>query len=379
MTVEAVGVLADRSEGERRVALVPDGVRRLVKAGMTVLVETGAGRDAHHGDDAYTDAGALVSTRAAVLDKGDVLLAVTRPPTEDLDRLRAGQTLIGMLAPQSDPDLFCQLGTRGVVAVSLERLPRTLSRAQPLDVLSSQASVAGYRAALVAAEAYDRYFPMLITAAGTSRPARVLVLGAGVAGLAAIGTARRLGAVVTGYDVRPETKGEVESLGARFLELAPIDAAAGDGYARPLGEEEQKTQRADLESQLGSFDIVITTAAVPGRRPPLLVTRAGLERMPPGSVVVDAACGPEGGNVEGSVASRRIETPAGVTLIGLANPAAAVAGAASAALSTNYSAVLSVLVRDGELTIDPDDEIHAAIVVAAPISKREVHEPITPL
>ncbi len=352
-------------------ALVPDGARRLIRGGMTVLVEAGAGDGAHHHDDDYAGAGALVASRSEVLDKADVLLSVTRPPAGDLDRLRAGQALVGMLAPQSDPGLFAGLGERGVVAISLERLPRTLSRGQALDVLTSQASVAGYRAVLVAAEAYDRYFPMLITAAGTSRPARVLVLGAGVAGLAAIGTARRLGAVVTAYDVRPEARGEVESLGARFLVLSWVGVGDGArGYARALTADEQAAQQEELESHLGLFDIVITTAAVPGRRPPLLISAAGLARLGRGSVVVDGGCGPLGGNVEGTVPGGRAETPGGVTLIGLANPAADVAGAASDALSSNYSSVLSLLVHDSQLHIDPDDEVHAAIVVTANETQR---------
>jgi NAD(P) transhydrogenase subunit alpha len=366
MRVATIGVLAQAAD-DRRVALVPDGARRLVKAGSAVVVESGAGAGAFHPDQAYEAAGAVVAARDVVLDKADVLLSVTRPPAGDLERLRSGQALIGLLDPGSDPEAIEALGRRGVTAVSLERLPRTLSRAQALDVLTSQASVAGYRAALVAASAYGRYLPMLITAAGTSRPARVLVLGAGVAGLSAIGTVRRLGAVVTGYDVRPETRVEVESLGARFLELTSVGPAAGKGgYARALTEDEQKAQQAELQARLDSFDIVITTAAVPGRRPPLLVPAAALERMAPGSVVVDLACGPLGGNVEGSVAGATLTTPGGVTVIGIANAAAEVPGAASDALSSNFSAVLATLVRDGELVIDPEDEVHAAIVVARP-------------
>lgn len=357
----------DRTEGERRVALVPDGARRLVRSGLAVLVESGAGSGAHLGDAAYTEAGAGVAGRREVLEKGDVLLCVSRPPADELRRLRAGQAVIGLLAPQDDPALFEELARHGVVAISMEQLPRTLSRAQSMDVLTSQASVAGYRAALAAATAYERYFPMLITAAGTSRPARVLVLGAGVAGLSAIGTARRLGAVVTGYDVRPEARGEVESLGARFLVLSSVGPAGGTGgYARALSAEEQKAQQEELESHLGSFDIVITTAAVPGRRPPLLVPASGLARLAPGSVVVDAGCGPLGGNVEGTVPGQTIEIPGGVTLIGIPDGAADVPGAASDALSSNYSAVLASVVRDGRLSIDPEDEVHAAIVVAAP-------------
>ncbi|HMC38539.1 MAG TPA: NAD(P)(+) transhydrogenase (Re/Si-specific) subunit alpha, partial [Acidimicrobiales bacterium] len=231
-------------------------------------------------------------------------------------------------------------------------------------VLTSQANVTGYHAALVAASTYKRYYPMLITASGTSRPARVLVLGAGVAGLSAIGTSRRLGAVVTAYDVRPEAKGEVASLGARFLELGAVGPASGEGgYARPLTPDEQAAQQAELESHLGSFDVVITTAAVPGRRPPQLLSAGGLDRMGPGSVVVDAASSALGGNVAGSVPDRTVVTAGGVTLIGLAHAPSDVAGAASDALSANYTSLLGSLIRDGELTIDPEDEVHAAIVV----------------
>lgn len=375
MKVRTIGVLAG---DDRRVALVPEGARRLIRTGMEVMVEAGAGRAAHHPDGSYADVGVTLATRAEVLDKADVLLAVRRPPDDDLGRLKAGQALVGMLAPQSDPDLFAELGRRGVVAISMETLPRTLSRAQAMDVLTSQASVSGYRAVLVAATAYGGYFPMLITAAGTSRPARVLVLGAGVAGLSAIGTARRLGAVVTGYDVRPETRGEVESLGARFLALGAVGPAGGDGgYARALTPEEQAAQQHELESHLGSFDIVITTAAVPGRRPPLLLSAAGVERMAPGSVVVDTASGPLGGNVEGSLPGRTVETANGVAVIGVENGAADVPGAASAALSANFSSVLASLVKDGELAIDPDDEVHAAVVVAAPQPSGEPDERVS--
>lgn len=378
MKVATIGVLAEGAGGDRRVAIIPEGVRRLSRTGLAVMVEKGAGEGAHHPDAAYADAGATLTARSEVLEKADVLLCISRPPEDELRRLRAGQAIIGMLAPQTDEALFDELSGNGVVAVSMERLPRTVSRAQAMDVLTSQAGVAGYRAVLVAANAYDRYFPMLITAAGTSRPARVLVLGAGVAGLSAIGTARRLGAVVTAYDVRPEAKGEVESLGAKFLVLSSVGPAGGTGgYARALTPEEQKAQQEELESHLGSFDIVITTAAVPGRRPPLLVSSAGLARMNAGSVVVDAGCGPLGGNVEGTVAGGTVELANGVTLIGVANGAADVPGAASAALSSNYSSVLATLVRDGELTIDPDDEVHAAIVVTHPQKTGEPDARIT--
>ncbi|HWE57231.1 MAG TPA: NAD(P) transhydrogenase subunit alpha [Acidimicrobiales bacterium] len=367
MKVSTVGVIAERPGGDRRVALVPDGVRRLLKTGLVVVVETGAGDAAFYPDASYQEAGAETVAHHDVLDRADIVLAVSRPPAADLSRLRAGQVLIGLLAPDADPAVFEGLGAQGVFAVSMERLPRTLSRGQVLDVLTSQASVAGYRAAIVAAAAYPRYFPMLITAAGTSRPARVLVLGAGVAGLSAIGTARRLGAVVTGYDVRPEAQGEVESLGARFLVLSAVGPAGGSGgYARALTADEQSAQQAELESRLGDFDIVITTAAVPGRRPPLLISSAGLAHMRPGSVVVDTAAGPLGGNVEGSAPGETRQAAPGVTVIGLDNASAGVPTAASDALSSNLCAVIGILLRDGELAIDPQDEVHAAIVVASP-------------
>jgi NAD(P) transhydrogenase subunit alpha len=362
MKVETIGVLAEPADA--RVGLVPDSARRLARSGLAVMVEDGAGQGAGYNDGAYLAAGASVGSRHEVLDKADLLLCVNRPPTEDLRKMRVGQAVVGLLNPQSDPLVFSDLNRRGVIAISLEALPRTLSRAQAFDVLTSQANVAGYRAALCAAAAYPRYFPMLITAAGTSRPARVLVLGAGVAGLSAIGTCRRLGAVVTAYDVRPEARGEVESVGAKFLTLSAVGPAAGEGgYARALTPNEQKAQQEELESQLGSFDVVITTAAVPGRRPPQLVSASALTRMAPGSVVVDAASGPTGGNVEGSVPDRTTVTAGGVTLIGLADGAAGVPGAASDALSSNYCSLIGSMVRDGELIIDPDDEVHAAIVV----------------
>jgi NAD(P) transhydrogenase subunit alpha len=372
MKVTTVGVLSDETEGERRVALVPDGVRRLSRSGLSALVERGAGARAWYPDEAYVDAGASVASRDEVLDKGDVLLCISRPPPETLGRLRPGQAVVGLLALNGEPELAGELARRGVVAVTLERLPRTLSRAQALDVLTSQASVAGYKAVLVAAEQFGRYFPMLITAAGTSRPARVLVLGAGVAGLSAVGTARRLGAVVTGYDVRPETRTEVESLGAKFLVLESVGSASGEGgYARALTEEEQRAQQEELQSHIAGFDVVITTAAVPGARPPLLVPASALEAMRPGSVVVDMASGPLGGNVEGSVPGRSTVTPGGVTVVGASNLAATVPTAASDAFSQNMLAVIGLLVRDGELVIDTEDEVQAAIVVSKPDIKRE--------
>jgi NAD(P) transhydrogenase subunit alpha len=251
-----------------------------------------------------------------------------------------------------------------VTAVSLDGLPRTLSRAQPMDALSSQANVAGYKAVLVAAEAYGRFFPLLITAAGTARPARLLVLGAGVAGLQALGTARRLGAVVSGYDVRPATKTEVESVGATFIELTSVGSAAGEGgYARQLTDEERQAQQDELSGHIAKQDIVITTAQVPGRRPPQLVTEDALKAMGPGSVLVDMGASALGGNVAGSEPGQTIVTGEGVTIIGADNLPASVPTAASNAYSRNVSALLLHMVRDGALVIDLDDEIQAGVVI----------------
>ncbi len=362
--IVSVGVIAETGPGERRVALVPDGARRLVKAGLSVIVEAGAGTRAWHPDGSYRDAGATISTRQDVLAGADVLLAVSRPPVEDLRRLRSGTVVLGLLDPASEPELVTELAGLGLSALSLERLPRTLSRAQAMDVLTSQASVAGYKAVLVAATAFGRYFPLLITAAGTSRPARVLVLGAGVAGLSAVGTARRLGAVVTGYDVRPETRGEIESLGAKVLELKSVGPAGGTGgYARALTADEQRAQQAELESLISSFDVVITTAAVPGRRPPQLVSAGAVKAMKPGTVVVDMASGPMGGNVEGSVPGSSLVTANGVTVIGASDLAASVPTAASDAYSQNMSAILGLLVKNGQLGVDLEDEVIAALAV----------------
>jgi NAD(P) transhydrogenase subunit alpha len=364
MKVRTLGVLDERTEVERRVALVPDTVRRLRRDGLGVMVETGAGEAAWYPDQAYLEAGADIASRKDVIDTADVIVMVSRPGEGDIRRLRAGQVVIGILAPHTDPDLVSALDDRGVVAVSLDQVPRRVSRAQSLDVLTSQASVAGYKAAVLAADAFGRYFPMLITAAGTSRPASVLVLGAGVAGLSAVGTARRLGAIVTGYDIRPETRAEVESLGAKFLELGTdIDGEGSGGYARDLSAGERAAQQAELESKLSGFDIVITTAQVPGRKPPVLVTSAGLARMRRGAVVLDAAASELGGNVEGSSPGTRTVTDEGVTVIGASDLPASVPTAASDALSQNMAATIALFVRDGEFRVDHEDEVQAAIVV----------------
>jgi H+-translocating NAD(P) transhydrogenase subunit alpha len=281
-----------------------------------------------------------------------------------VDQLKPGQAIVGMLAPLSDPELAAALAAKGVTAISLDGLPRTLSRTQPMDALSSQANVAGYKAALVAATAFGRFFPMLITAAGTARPAKVLVLGAGVAGLQAIGTARRLGAVVSGYDVRPASKTEVESLGATFVELTSVgDAAGKGGYARELTADERQAQQDELAGHIARQDVVITTAQVPGRRPPLLVTEDAIKAMMPGSVIVDMGASALGGNVTGSRPGETIITGNGVTIIGAENLPATVPTAASNAYSRNIAALLLHLTSDGALAIDTSDEIQAGVVI----------------
>ncbi len=355
-------VVKEAAPGERRVALVPDAVAKLRPAGIDVLVERGAGDSAWFTDAAYADAGASIVSADELYATAEVILTVNKPP---VSRLKKGQAVIGLLAPLTDPGLAAALTARGVTAISLDGLPRTLSRAQPMDALSSQANVAGYKAALVGATAFGRFFPMLITAAGTVRPAKVLVLGAGVAGLQAIGTARRLGAVVSGYDVRPAAKGEVESLGATFIELTSVTDAAGEGgYARELTAEERQAQQDELAAHIGRQDVVITTAQVPGRRPPLLVTEDALKAMSPGSVIVDMGASALGGNVTGSAPGKTVVTGNGVTIIGADNLPATMPTAASTAYSRNISALLLHLTADGALAIDTSDEIQAGVVIA---------------
>jgi NAD(P) transhydrogenase subunit alpha len=362
MSALAVGVLRETLAGERRVALVPDTTARLRALGLPVLVESRAGEAAWFPDAAYEAAGARVVDRATVCSDSAVLTCLHAPA--DRAELRAGQILLGLLQPELDPALAQELAEARVTALSLDGLPRTLSRAQSMDALSSQANVAGYKAALVAADAYGGYFPMLMTAAGTIRPARVLVLGAGVAGLQAIGTARRLGAIVTGYDVRDAARADVASMGAAFLDLgAALSATGAGGYARELTAEEQASQQMSMAGAVATYDVVITTAQVPGRRPPLLISAEALAMIRPGSVVVDLASSAMGGNVEGSIPDTTIVSGNGVTLIGAGNLPAAVPQAASTAYARNVAALLAHLVQDGELVLDTDDEITAGVLI----------------
>jgi H+-translocating NAD(P) transhydrogenase subunit alpha len=372
------GVVKETAPGESRVALVPDGVSKLRAAGFEVLVERGAGERAWLSDAAYADAGATIVSAAELYADADVILTVTRPAADVVDTLRTGQALIGMLAPLTDLGLAAALAARGVTAISLDRMPRTLTRTQPMDALSSQANVAGYKAALVAASEFGRFFPLLITAAGTARPAKVLVLGTGVAGLQAIGTARRLGAVVTGYDVRPASRTEVESLGATFLELtAGVSAAGEGGYARELTAEERQAQQDELVGHISRHDVVITTAQVPGRRPPLLVTEDAIKAMTAGSVIVDMGASSLGGNVAGSRPGETVVTGNGITIIGADNLPASMPTAASNAYSRNISSLLEYMTSDGALTIDLSDEIQAGVVITH--DGRVVHQGVADL
>jgi H+-translocating NAD(P) transhydrogenase subunit alpha len=359
-----VAVVKETAPGERRVALVPEAVAKLRAAGLEVLVETAAGDGSWLSDDAFTEAGATIAARDELAVAADVIVTVGRPDERMIAGLRPGQALLGMLAPLPDPGFARRLAEAGVTAISLDLIPRTLPRAQPMDSLTSQANIAGYKAAVLAAATFGRFFPMLITAAGTARPAKVLILGTGVAGLQAIGTARRLGAVVSAYDVRPETKTEVESLGASFIELTSVGPASGEGgYARALTEEERQAQQDELGGHIARHDVVITTAQVPGRRPPVLVTADALKSMVPGSVVVDMGASALGGNVEGSRPAETVVTENGVTVIGAGNLPSTMPAAASAMYARNVSSLLLYLVKEGSLAIDLSDDLQRGVVI----------------
>jgi NAD(P) transhydrogenase subunit alpha len=359
-----VAVVKEAAPAERRAALVPEAVAKLRAAGLEVLVESGAGKGSWHPDKSYAEAGAAIVSRDEALSAADAVLTVGPPDQQTITRLRKGQALLGMLSPLTDPVLVRQLADAGVTAVSLDLIPRTLPRAQAMDALSSQANIAGYKAALVAAAAYGRFFPLLITAAGTARPAKVLVLGAGVAGLQAIGTARRLGAVVSGYDVRPETKSEVASLGATFIELTAVGPASGEGgYARELTAEERQAQQEELAGHIAQQDVIITTAQVPGRRPPQLINASAISAMAPGSVIVDMGASELGGNAEGSQPGETVVTGNGVTIIGAGTLPSTMSAAASAMYARNISALLLYLVKDGSLAVDLSDELQAGVII----------------
>jgi NAD(P) transhydrogenase subunit alpha len=355
-----VGVTRETAPGERRVALVPETAGKLAAAGFEVVVEPGAGDAASFSDDAYTAAGA---TFGSPWD-ADAVVKVSKPDDAEAARLRDGQLLIGFLDPLADREGIERLASRGVIAFAMESIPRT-TRAQSMDALSSQATVGGYKGALLAAEHLPRFFPMLMTAAGTVPPAKVLVIGAGVAGLQAIATARRLGAVVTGFDVRPVVREQIESLGANWLDLGVAGAEAEGGYARELTPEEMQAQQQALEARIGDFDVVITTAAIPGRAAPRIIPASAVRARRTGSVIVDLAAD-TGGNCELTQPGEVVVSD-GVTLVGLRNIPSTMPYHASTLYSRNVQALLLHLAPGGELALDWSDEI----TVGACVTRKE--------
>jgi NAD(P) transhydrogenase subunit alpha len=353
-----VGVPREIAAGERRVALTPDAAAALVKGGFEVLVESGAGAGAFHVDAAFEKAGArIASDPAALYSQADVVLKVQKPTLAEADMLRQGSVLVALLQALTSPDLVQRLAARQVTSFGMEQVPR-ISRAQKMDALSSQANIAGYKAVLIAAESLAKFFPMMMTAAGTVFAARVLVIGAGVAGLQAIATARRLGAQVWGYDVRAAVKEQIESLGAKFLEfdLGIADAEDKGGYAKALSPEASRRQQEMLAEKTKEFDVVVTTALVPGRPAPRLVTKETVAGMRPGSVIVDLAA-EAGGNCELTEPDQVVITTQGVTIHGPTNLPATVPVHASQLYARNVSELLGALVKNGALAIDFEDEV----------------------
>ena len=355
-----IAVPKESAPGEHRVALVPETVQRLSAAGFEITVERGAGRGATFLDEAYAAAGATLADAAGFYDGCAVVVRVSPPSPDEVATLTSGTVLIGFLAPLTDAEGIERLRARGVVGFAMESIPRT-TRAQTMDALSSQATIAGYKAVLVAADRLPRLFPMLMTAAGTVAPAKVLVLGAGVAGLQAIATARRLGAVVAGFDVRPVVREQVESLGATFLDLGVRGEETEGGYAKELTAEQQAQQQAELEQRLPDYDVVVTTALIPGRPAPRLIPAAAVAKMRPGSVIVDLAA-ETGGNCELTSPGEEVVRD-GVTLVGFTNLASRMPYHASQLYSRNVAALLTHVAPNGELSLDYEDEITAGACV----------------
>ncbi len=369
-----IGVPREVVPGERRVALVPESVAKFVKAGTNVIVERGAGDSAAFPDAAYEKAGATIADAAGVFARADLIAKVARPTTDELRRMRAGQALVAFLAPLGDPASVDAYAKAGITALSMDAIPRT-TRAQSMDALSSQANIAGYKAVLLAAAVSPRFFPMLTTAAGTIRPQRAFILGAGVAGLQAIATARRLGALVSAFDTRPVVKEQVMSLGATFVELdmGEVDGAGAGGYANALSADQETRQQEKLAEYMAGIDIVITTAAVPGRKAPVLVTEAAVRGMKPGSVIVDLAA-EGGGNCELTQAGKIVERH-GVTIVGTTNLPSTMPTDASTLYSRNVFALLALVVKDGAFAPNYEDEIVAGTTLTR--DGTIVHEPTT--
>jgi NAD(P) transhydrogenase subunit alpha len=347
------------------VALVPETVSKLRSAGFDMRIERAAGSEAGFSDEEYADAGAELADGTALLEGADCVARVARPSAGEVDAMSRGTVLIGFLDPLTDTDGIARLRQQGIVAFAMESIPR-ITRAQSMDALSSQATVAGYKAVLLAADRVQRLFPMLMTAAGTIAPVRALIIGAGVAGLQAIATARRLGAVVSAFDVRPAVREQVESLGAAFLDLGVRTEETAGGYASELTPEQQAKQQSALEERIPDFDVVITTAAIPGRPAPRLIPTSAVERMRSGSVIVDLAA-ETGGNCEATVPGEVVER-GGVTVIGTTNLPSLMAYHSSQLYSRNVSALLLHLAPNGELALDWDDEIISGACVTRPVS-----------
>jgi H+-translocating NAD(P) transhydrogenase subunit alpha len=363
-----IGVPKETADGERRVALVPEAVRKLIAAGgeesapaIEIVVERGAGAGALIADQQYEEAGAKLVDDVGAVYGSEVVVKVAPPNADEVGRLKSGTVLIGFLAPLSAGETIRAIAQTGATSFALESVPR-ISRAQSMDALSSQANISGYRAALIGAQELGRFYPMLMTAAGTIRPATVLVLGAGVAGLQAIATARRLGAVVQGFDVRAAVKEQVESLGAKFLEFdLGGDLEGAGGYAKELTQEQQARQQELMAEAIGKVDVVITTALVPGRRAPILVTEQAVKLMKPGSVVVDLA-GEQGGNCELSEPGKTIIAH-DVKIAAPLNVPSTMAEDASQLYARNIEAVLGLMIKDGKLELDFEDEVIAGACI----------------
>ena len=354
-----IAVPRERASNERRVALVPDTVAKFVKAGLAVCIEQDAGVAAGFTDAAYQNAGATIAPDyAATVEGADIVTRVGRPTDAELDALKRGAMVVGFLAPLGDPRSVEAYAQRGLTALSMDAIPRT-TKAQAMDALSSQANIGGYKAALIAAMALPKFFPMLTTAAGTIKPAKALIIGAGVAGLQAIATCRRLGAVVTAYDTRPVVKEQVQSLGAKFLEIDVGESGEGQGgYARELSAEAIEKQRLGMIKAIGAADVVITTAAVPGRKAPILITKDAVAAMAPGSIIVDLAA-ETGGNCELTVAGQTIVSDNGVSIVGTVNLPSTVAADASSLYSKNVQTLLDYFIKDAAIALDMEDEIIA--------------------
>ena len=358
-----IAVLKERVPGEQRVALVPDSVARLVKAGFEVVIEQGAGEAATLSDELYLKAGGSIApSAAAACQDSDIVLRVQRPSAEEAALIRDGATLVGLLQPATAKPLAESLGARRITALAMELVPR-ITRAQSMDALSSQATVAGYKAVLIGSAALSRLLPMLTTAAGTLAPAKAFVLGAGVAGLQAIATARRLGAVVSAFDVRPAVREQVQSLGASFIAADMVQASAetAGGYAKELAHDQHERELEAIHRHIKDMDLVITTAQIPGKPAPVLITRAMVKDMRPGAVIVDLAA-ETGGNCELTRAGETVNA-GGVLVIGAVNLAATIPFHASQMYSKNLETLLKHLVTDGTVNLDPKDEITGAMML----------------